>query len=142
MLEADPHRIVEGVLINGYAIGAEHAYMYVGGEHYVAIERLAKALADADAAGLVGKNILGTDVSMDIQIRTGAGSYAVGESSAIMSSIAGRRGQPRPKLVRSAERGVWAKPTCMNNVETHANIPLIIEKGAEWYKAIGTEKRT
>src|SRR5512144_1815646 len=79
MLEADPHRIVEGVLINGYAIGAEHAYIYVGGEHYVAIDRLTKALADAEAAGLVGKNVLGTDFSMDIQIRTGAGSYAVGE---------------------------------------------------------------
>ena len=140
MLEADPHRVIEGVLINGYAIGAEHAYMYVGGEHYVAIERLTKALADASAAGLVGKNILGTDFSMDIQIRAGAGSYAVGESSAIMSSIEGRRGQPRPKLVRSAERGVWAKPTCMNNVETHSNIPLIIEKGAAWYSTVGTAK--
>jgi len=140
MLESDPHRVIEGILINGYAIGAEHAYVYVGGEHYVAIERLTKALADASAAGVVGKRVLGTDFSMDIQIRTGAGSYAVGESSAIMSSIEGRRGQPRPKLVRSAERGVWAKPTCMNNVETHANIPLIIERGAAWYLGIGTAK--
>lgn len=140
MIEADPHRVIEGVLINGYAIGGEQGYIYVGGEHYVAIDRLTKALADARAAGLIGKKILGTDFSMEIQIRTGAGSYAVGESSAIMSSIEGRRGQPRPKLVRSAERGVWAKPTCMNNVETHANIALILEKGAEWYATIGTEK--
>ncbi len=139
LLESDPHRVIEGVLINGYAIGAEQGYLYVGGEHRLAIGRVRRAVEQARAAGLVGRNILGTSFSMDLEVRVGAGSYAVGESSAMMSSIEGRRGMPRPKLVRSAERGVWAKPTCMNNVETHANIPGIILNGGAWLAGIGTE---
>ncbi len=140
LYEADPFRVIEGVLINAFAIGADKGYIYVGGEHRLAIERVGRALQIAREQGLLGQNILGTDFSFDIQLRVGGGSYAAGESSAMMSSIEGRRGMPRPKLVRSTERGVWAKPTCMNNVETHANIPLIIEKGAAWYSAIGTAK--
>jgi NADH:ubiquinone oxidoreductase subunit F (NADH-binding)/(2Fe-2S) ferredoxin len=140
LYEGDPFRVIEGVLINAYAIGADEGYIYVGGEHRIAIERVGRALQIARAHGLLGPNILGTDFSFDIQLRVGGGSYAAGESSAMMSSIEGRRGMPRPKLVRSTERGVWAKPTCMNNVETHANIPLIIDRGAAWYSAIGTAK--
>lgn len=140
LYEGDPFRVIEGVLINAYAIGADEGYIYVGGEHRLAIERVGRALQIARERGLLGQNILGTDFSFDIQLRIGGGSYAAGESSAMMSSIEGRRAMPRPKLVRSTERGVWAKPTCMNNVETHANVPLIIEKGAAWYNAIGTAK--
>ena len=138
--EGDPFRVIEGVLINAYAIDADEGYIYIGGEHTIAIERVERALQIARDRGLLGKNILGTDFSFNIQVRVGGGSYAAGESSAMMSSIEGRRAMPRPKLVRSTERGVWAKPTCMNNVETHSNIPLIINHGAEWYNAIGTAK--
>jgi NADH-quinone oxidoreductase subunit F len=140
LYESEPFRIIEGVLINAYAIGADAGYIYVGGEHKLAIQRVRESLAIARENGLVGENILGTNFSFDIQLRIGGGSYAAGESSAMMSSIEGRRGMPRPKLVRSAERGVWAKPTCMNNVETHANIPLIIARGAAWFSSIGTAK--
>jgi len=138
LLEADPHRVIEGVLINGYAVGAEKGYLYVGGEHRLAIQRVRRAVEQGREAGVVGRNILGTRFSMDLEVRVGAGSYAVGESSAMMSSIEGRRGMPRPKLVRSAERGVWAKPTCMNNVETHANIPGIVLNGGAWFAELGT----
>ena len=138
--EGDPFKVIEGVLINAFAIGADEGYIYIGGEHRIAIDRVNRALAVARQQGLLGKNILGTDFSFNIQVRVGGGSYAAGESSAMMSSIEGRRAMPRPKLVRSTERGVWAKPTCMNNVETHSNIPLIINHGAAWYNSIGTAK--
>lgn len=140
LLESDPFRVLEGVLINAYAIGADEGYVYVGGEHRIAIERVGKALEVLRTRGLLGKRILGTDFSLDIALRVGGGSYAAGESSAMMSSIEGRRGMPRPKLVRSTERGVWAKPTCMNNVETHANVPEIIRRGADWFASIGTSR--
>jgi NADH-quinone oxidoreductase subunit F len=140
LLEGDPFRVIEGVLINAYAIQADRGYIYVGGEHKLAIRRVQQALDRCRERGLLGQKILGTEFSFDIQIRIGGGSYAAGESSAMMSSIEGRRGMPRPKLVRSTERGVWAKPTCMNNVETHANVPGIIANGAAWFKAIGTDK--
>ncbi|HVC32545.1 MAG TPA: NADH-ubiquinone oxidoreductase-F iron-sulfur binding region domain-containing protein [Chloroflexota bacterium] len=138
--EGDPFRVIEGVLINAFAIDADEGYIYIGGEHKIAIQRVNRALEIARERGLLGKNVLGTDFSFNIQVRIGGGSYAAGESSAMMSSIEGRRAMPRPKLVRSTERGVWAKPTCMNNVETHANIPLIINRGAAWFNAIGTAK--
>ena len=140
LYEGDPFLVIEGVLINAYAIGADEGYLYIGGEHKVAIERCERALELARAAGLVGKKILGTEFSFNIKIRVGGGSYAAGESSAMMSSIEGRRAMPRPKLVRSTERGVWAKPTCMNNVETHANIRGIINNGAAWFGKLGTER--
>ncbi|HLZ08740.1 MAG TPA: NADH-ubiquinone oxidoreductase-F iron-sulfur binding region domain-containing protein, partial [Chloroflexota bacterium] len=140
LYEGDPFLVLEGVLINAYAIGADDGYIYVGGEHKIAIERVERALEILRDAGLVGRNILGTDFSFNIKVRVGGGSYAAGESSAMMSSIEGRRGMPRPKLVRSTERGVWAKPTCMNNVETHANIPGIINHGAAWFGQLGTPK--
>jgi NADH-quinone oxidoreductase subunit F len=138
--EGDPFMVLEGVVINAVAIGADAGYVYIGGEHRIAIERVRRALDIMRAAGLLGQNILGTDFSFDLQLRIGGGSYAAGESSAMMSSIEGRRAMPRPKLVRSAERGVWAKPTCMNNVETHSNVPLIINRGAAWFQSLGTAK--
>jgi NADH-quinone oxidoreductase subunit F len=140
LYESEPFRVIEGILINAYAIGADAGYIYVGGEHKLAIQRIREALAIARENGLIGQNILGTDFSFGVELRIGGGSYAAGESSAMMSSIEGRRGMPRPKLVRSAERGVWAKPTCMNNVETHANIPAIITRGAAWFSSLGTAK--
>jgi len=140
LYEGNPFQVIEGVLINAYAIQADEGYMYIGGEHKVAIERVEKALAILRERGILGKNILGSDFSFNIQVRVGGGSYAAGESSAMMSSIEGRRAMPRPKLVRSTERGVWAMPTCMNNVETHANVPLIINNGAAWFQSLGTPK--
>ena len=140
LYEGNPFLVIEGVLINAYAIQADEGYMYIGGEHLVAIDRVEKALAILRERGILGKNILGSDYSFNIQVRVGGGSYAAGESSAMMSSVEGRRAMPRPKLVRSTERGVWAKPTCMNNVETHANVPLIINNGAAWFQSRGTAK--
>ncbi|HLH73149.1 MAG TPA: NADH-ubiquinone oxidoreductase-F iron-sulfur binding region domain-containing protein [Chloroflexota bacterium] len=140
LYEGNPFQVIEGVLINAYAIQADAGYIYVGGEHKIAIQRVEKALTILRERGILGKNILGSDFSFNIQVRVGGGSYAAGESSAMMSSIEGRRAMPRPKLVRSTERGVWAKPTCMNNVETHANVPLIINNGAAWFQSIGTAK--
>src|SRR5262249_33859842 len=125
---------------NAYAIKADEGYIYVGGEHALAIQRVARALEICYERGLLGRNILGTDFSLDLKIRVGGGSYAAGESSATMSSIEGRRGMPRTKLVRSTERGVWAKPTVMNNVETHANVPHIINNGPDWFAKIGTSR--
>ncbi|MBI2953498.1 MAG: SLBB domain-containing protein [Chloroflexi bacterium] len=139
LLEADPHSVIEGMLICALAIGSDRGYMYIGGEHLLAIERTQRALKQAEEYGLLGKNILGSDFSFKLTIRKGAGSYACGESSALMSSIEGKRAMPRVKLVRSTERGLWAKPTNMNNVESYANIPQIIDKGGDWYAGIGTE---
>lgn len=139
LLEADPHSVIEGMLIAAVAIGSDQGYIYIGGEHLLAIERMERALQQARDYGLLGKNILDTEFSLELKIRRGAGSYACGESSALMSSIEGKRAMPRVKLVRSVERGLWMKPTSMNNVETYANVPQIIEKGGEWYASIGTE---
>lgn len=142
LLEADPHSVIEGMLIAAVAIGSDQGYMYVGGEHALAIERAKHALEKAEEYGLLGKNILGTDFTFKISMRIGSGSYAAGESSAQMSSIEGKRAMPRVKMVRSVERGLWAKPTSMNNVESYANIPLIVEKGGDWYAGIGSEKNS
>ncbi|MCL4458623.1 MAG: NADH-quinone oxidoreductase subunit F [Chloroflexi bacterium] len=138
LMESDPQRIIEGMLIGAYAVGSDCGYIYIGGEHDLAARRMAVALEQAHHYGLLGHNILGSGFSYDILLRRGAGSYAAGESSAQMSSLEAKRGMPRPKLVRSVERGLWAKPTLMNNVETFANIPDIIEKGGVWYASIGT----
>ena len=142
LLEADPHSVIEGMLIAARAIGSDQGYMYIGGEHLLAIERAERALKQAEEYGLLGKNILGSDLTFNIKLRKGAGSYSAGESSALMSSIEGKRAMPRVKLVRSVERGLWAKPTMMNNVESYANIPLIVDKGGDWYASIGSEKNS
>ncbi len=140
LLEADPHAVIEGMLIAAFAVGSDRGYIYIGGEHLLAIERTEHALQEAMEYGLLGNNILGSEMSLKLTIRKGAGSYACGESSAQMSSIEGRRAMPRVKLVRSVERGLWMKPTSMNNVESYANIPQIIENGGAWYANIGTEE--
>jgi len=125
--------------ICGYAIGANQGYIYVRAEYPVAVERLKIAIKQAREMGLLGKNIFGTDFSFDIELRLGAGAFVCGEGTALMESIEGRRGMPRPKVERTAHKGLWGKPTVINNVETLANVPPIILNGAEWFKNIGTE---
>jgi NADH-quinone oxidoreductase subunit F len=142
ILEADPHSVLEGMLIAGYTIGCTKGYVYVGGEHRLASRRVQIAIEQLYQHGLAGRNILGSEFSCDLELRVGAGSYAVGESSAMMNSLEGRRGMPRPKLVRSAEKGVWALPTNMNNVETYANVPLVFEFGGPAFASIGTSRST
>ena len=139
ILEGNPHSVIEGFIIGGYAIGARTGYVYVRQEYPLAVDNLRKALDDLHAAGLLGENILGTGFSFDILIYRGAGAFVSGESSALMSSIEGRVGEPRPKYIRTSVKGLFDKPSNLNNVETWANIPLIINRGAEWFAGIGTE---
>ena len=140
VLEGDPHSIVEALEIAGYAIGANQGYVYVRAEYPLAVERLEKAIKDAYSYGLLGKNILGTDFSFDLEVRLGAGAFVCGEETALMASIEGERGMPRNKPPFPANCGLWKRPTVINNVETLANVPVIITKGAEWFNKIGTEK--
>ena len=140
VLEGDPHSVLEGMALAGYAVGASMGYVYVRAEYPLAIERLEKAIADAKQCGLLGKNILGTSFSFDIELRYGAGAFVCGEETALLTSLEGNRGMPRPRPPFPAVRGLWGKPTVINNVETLANVPLIILKGGEWYSKIGTDK--
>ena len=140
VLEGDPHSVLEGMMIAGYAIGAQYGYIYVRAEYPLAIERLKKAISQAYGYGLLGKNILGTDFSFDVELRIGAGAFVCGEETALIRSVEGMRGQPVQKPPYPAQRGVWYKPTVINNVETLANLPVIINKGADWFASIGTEK--
>ena len=140
VLEGDPHSVLEAMAIAGYAIGANQGYIYVRAEYPVAIKRLDIAIAQAREAGLLGKNILGTDFEFDIELRLGAGAFVCGEETALMTSIEGKRGEPRPRPPFPAIKGLFAKPTILNNVETWANIPPIILKGADWFAGIGTER--
>ena len=139
LLEGDPHLVIEGIIIGAYAIGASKAFMYMHGEYPIAVEHMQIALAHARAAGLLGSNILGTGVEFDIELRVGAGAFVCGEEIALMASIEGRRGMPRPRPPFPAEAGLYGKPTNINNVETWANIPRIIEMGADSYARIGTD---
>ncbi len=139
VMEGDPHSVLEGMAISGYAIGAEKGYIYVRAEYPLAIQRLQKAIDDARDYGLLGEGILGSNVNFDIEIYPGAGAFVCGESTALMFSIEGKRGMPRIKPPRSAEAGLWNKPTNLNNVETFANVNPIILNGAEWFASIGTE---
>lgn len=138
--EADPHRILEGILIACIAVGAERGYNYIGGEYPLGIKRFRKAVADAERLGLIGKDVLGTGKDVAFRVRTGGGAYICGEASALMYSIMGVRGQPRTKPPRSVEEGIWKRPTVANNTETLANIPDIIVNGGAWYAGLGTEK--
>jgi NADH-quinone oxidoreductase subunit F len=138
-MEGDPHRMIEGMLIAAYACGADTGYIYVRAEYPKAVERLQTAIAHAKKFGLMGRNILGTGFNFDLRISQGAGAFVCGEGSALTSSIEGNRGMPRVKPPRTVEQGLFGKPTVLNNVETFANVPLIIEKGAEWYRSLGTE---
>ncbi len=140
VLEGDPHSIIEGMAICGRAIGSEQGYVYVRAEYPLAIERLDYAIQKARENGLLGKNILGSGFNFDIEIRIGAGAFVCGEETALLTSIEGKRGEPRPRPPFPANAGVWGKPTVLNNVETWANIPEIILKGADAFAAIGTEK--
>jgi len=140
VLEGDPHSVIEGMAICGRAIGAEQGYIYVRAEYPLAIERLDYAIKKAREYGLLGNDIFGAGFNFDIEIRIGAGAFVCGEETALLKSIEGKRGEPRPRPPFPANAGVWGKPTVLNNVETWANIPEIILKGADWYAAIGTEK--
>jgi len=140
VLEGDPHTVIEAMAIAGYAIGSNQGYVYVRAEYPIAVKRLRLAIEQAKEYGLLGNNILGTDFSFDLEIRLGAGAFVCGEETALMTSIEGKRGEPRPRPPFPAVKGLWQKPTILNNVETFANIPIIILKGAEWFSSIGTEK--
>ncbi len=139
IMEGDPHKMIEGMMIAAYAVGAQEGYIYVRAEYPLAISRLKKAIADAEESGLLGDNIMGTDFSFRLHINRGAGAFVCGEGSALTASIEGNRGMPRVKPPRTVEQGLFDKPTVLNNVETYANVPMIILKGAEWYKTIGPE---
>ena len=140
VLEGDPHSVIEAMAIAGYAIGANMGYVYVRAEYPIAVKRLQIAIDQAKEYGLLGKGIFGTDFEFDIEIRLGAGAFVCGEETALMESIEGRRGEPRPKPPFPANKGLFGKPTIINNVETLANIPQIILKGADWFGSMGTEK--
>ena len=140
ILEGDPHSVIEAMAIAGYAIGASQGYVYIRAEYPLAVERLNFAIKAAYEYGLLGKNIFGTDFSFDLEARLGAGAFVCGEETALMASIEGERGMPRNKPPFPAEKGLWQKPSIINNVETYANIPLIILNGWEWFSGIGTEK--
>ena len=139
ILEGDPHCIIEAMMIAGYAIGADMGYIYVRAEYPIAVQRFQNAINQAREYGILGKNIWGTDFSFDLEIRLGAGAFVCGEETALLESIEGRRGQPRLKPPFPANAGLFQKPTLINNVETYANVPQIILKGADWYSSIGTE---
>lgn len=140
ILEGDPHSIIEAMAIAGYAVGANQGIVYIRGEYHLSIERLQKAAARARELGLLGTDIFGAGFNFDLQIRTGAGAYVCGEETALIESLEGKRGEPRLKPPYPGVAGLWGKPTVVNNVETLANIPSIILKGAEWFRGIGTEK--
>ncbi|MBP1763466.1 MAG: dehydrogenase (quinone) [Firmicutes bacterium] len=140
VMEGDPHRMLEGMMIAGIACGASEGYIYVRAEYPLAVERLEGAIREARKFGLLGENILGSGRAFDIKISKGAGAFVCGEGSALTASIEGKRGMPRVKPPRTVEQGLFGQPTVLNNVETFANVPLIIKNGAEWYKKIGPEK--
>lgn len=139
VMEGDPHKMIEGMIIAGYAVGAQEGYIYVRAEYPLAIKRLQVAIAQAREVGLLGENIMGSGYGFTIHINRGAGAFVCGEGSALTASIEGERGMPRTKPPRTVEQGLFAKPTVLNNVETYANVPMIITNGAEWYHSIGTE---
>ena len=140
VLEGDPHSVIEGMAIAAYAIGAQQGYVYVRAEYPLAVERLSTAIAQARTCGLLGPNILGTAFSFDLEIRMGSGAFVCGEETALMASIEGKRGEPRPRPPFPAQKGLWGRPTVLNNVETYANVPAILLKGGAWYASMGTPK--
>lgn len=139
VMEGDPHKLLEGMAIAAFAIGSDEGYIYVRAEYPLAIHRLEIAIKEAEEKHYLGDNIFGTDFSFKIHIKEGAGAFVCGESSALIASIEGERGMPRPKNIHMAEKGLFARPTLLNNVETFANVPLIILNGADWFSAMGTE---
>ncbi len=142
VMEGDPHAVLEGMIIGAYALGANQGYIYVRAEYPVAIKHLGLAMAQAREMGLLGQNILGSGFNFDIQINRGAGAFVCGESTALFTSLEGRAGEPRPKYVRSVEEGLWGRPTVLNNVESWANVPIILNMGADNYAKIGVPHST
>ncbi len=138
VMEGDPFKLIEGMMIAGYAVNAQNGYIYVRAEYPMSVARLKNAIAQLEERGLLGDNIMGTDFSFHMHINKGAGAFVCGEGSALTASIEGNRGMPRTKPPRTVEKGLWEKPTVLNNVETYANVPKIILQGAEWFKSIGT----
>ena len=140
ILEGDPHAVIEAMAIAGYAVGATQGYIYVRAEYPIAVQRLEIAIKQAREYGLLGENILDTGFNFDLDIRLGAGAFVCGEETALMTSIEGKRGEPRPRPPFPAVKGLFQKPTLLNNVETYANVAQIIDKGADWFASIGTER--
>ncbi|MBC3887324.1 4Fe-4S dicluster domain-containing protein [Acetobacterium paludosum] len=140
VLEGDPHAIVEAMSIAGYAVGAQKGYVYVRAEYPIAVHRLQIAIDEAKEYGILGNNVFGTDFCFDLEIRLGAGAFVCGEETALMNSVEGKRGEPRPRPPFPANKGLFERPTVLNNVETYANIPKIILNGAAWFASVGTEK--
>ena len=138
VMEGDPFKLIEGMMIAGYAVRADHGYIYVRAEYPMSVARLRNAISQLEARGLLGDNILGTDFNFHLHINKGAGAFVCGEGSALTASIEGNRGMPRTKPPRTVEKGLWEKPTVLNNVETYANVPKIILEGADWFRSIGT----
>ncbi|MEE8469933.1 MAG: NADH-ubiquinone oxidoreductase-F iron-sulfur binding region domain-containing protein, partial [Dehalococcoidia bacterium] len=139
LMEGNPHSVLEGLIIGGYAIGAHKGFVYVRQEYPLATENTIRAIEQAGEFGLLGDNILGSGFDFTVEVQRGAGAFVSGESSALMSAIEGRVGEPRPKYIRTSVSGIWGKPSNLNNVETWANVPLVINKGADWYTSIGTD---
>lgn len=139
LLEGNPHSIIEGLIIGAYAIGSHEGYVYVRQEYPLAVENVNLAIKQAEEYGFLGKNILGSGFDFIVKVHQGAGAFVCGESTALMTALEGRVGEPRPKYIRSNIKGLWNKPSVLNNVETWANVPLIINKGAEWFTQLGTE---
>ena len=140
VMEDDPHRVLEGMIICAYAVGATYGYFYIRGEYPIAIRRIRRALRSARRRGILGKSVLGSDFTFDANVRIGAGAFVCGEETALIHSVEGKRGMPRMRPPYPSASGLWDVPTVINNVETMANIPSIINQGAEWYAGIGTEK--
>jgi len=142
LVEHDPHSIIEGVIIAAYAVGANRAFVYIRGEFFLGVKRWIKAIDDAYAYGFLGQNILGSGFDLDMSVHRGAGAYICGEETALINSLEGKRGEPRMKPPYPAQIGLWNEPTLVHNVETLANVPHIVNRGAEWFRSIGTEKST
>lgn len=139
LMEGNPHSVLEGLIVGAYAIGSHEGFIYIRQEYPLAVENTEVAIKQAEKYGLIGKNILGSGFDFKIKIHRGAGAFVSGESSALMTAIEGKVGEPRPKYIHTAVKGLWDRPTCLNNVETWANVPLIINRGADWFRSIGTE---
>ncbi|MBA7502176.1 NAD(P)H-quinone oxidoreductase subunit I, chloroplastic [subsurface metagenome] len=139
LMEGNPHSVLEGLIVGAYAIGSHEGFVYIRQEYPLAVENTEVAIKQAEKYGLIGKNILGSGFDFEIKIHRGAGAFVSGESSALMTAIEGKVGEPKPKYIHTAVKGLWDRPTCLNNVETWANVPLIIDKGVDWFRSIGTE---
>ncbi|MEM3004169.1 MAG: NADH-ubiquinone oxidoreductase-F iron-sulfur binding region domain-containing protein [Candidatus Bathyarchaeia archaeon] len=142
LMEDNPHSVLEGLIIGGYTIGSHEGYIYVREEYPIAAENVQEAIRQAEEYGLLGQDIVGSGFDFTVKIHKGAGAFVSGESSALMTAIEGRIGEPRPKYIHTAVKGLWGRPSCLNNVKTWATIPLIVSRGAEWFRGIGTEGST